>query len=200
MPDRNAIQETPLRELIENVPFGYVTIGDAAYSPTEHLAPIFFGNRSKMEDYDNYNYFASQCCIRIEMAFGLMSMKWGLLQRPLRLPVSRIKFLIVALGRLHNYCINERLSSNQSCFDSQGDAEAVTAYNIPATSHSRDNTPICITGIEENLPSSGMETLRGHSITRELMVRRVANLGLMQPSRSVLYKRRGVTIVDSDSD
>jgi hypothetical protein len=41
------------------------------------------GAQAKVKKHDNFNYFASQCCIQIEMAFGLMVNKWGILNRPL---------------------------------------------------------------------------------------------------------------------
>jgi DDE superfamily endonuclease len=40
MPDRDALKECALHELIENLPTGYVAIGDAAYTATENLASI----------------------------------------------------------------------------------------------------------------------------------------------------------------
>jgi hypothetical protein len=43
------------------------------------------------------------------MAFRLMVKKWGILQRPLWMKVGNMKFLIVAIGQMHNFCINERL-------------------------------------------------------------------------------------------
>lgn len=52
------------------------------------------------------------------MAFGLMVKKWGILTRPLEIKVRNVKRLIVAIGRLHNFCINERLA-----FQQQGEGE-----------------------------------------------------------------------------
>ncbi len=42
------------------------------------------------------------------MAFGLMVKKWGILQRPITIHMQNIKHLILAIARLHNFCINER--------------------------------------------------------------------------------------------
>ena len=63
MPDRDALKECSLYNLIENLPLGYVTIGDAAYTATEKLAPIFYGDAAKIMKYDNYNYFPSRCIL-----------------------------------------------------------------------------------------------------------------------------------------
>jgi len=65
------------------LPAGYVCIADCAYQPTEHFVPIFGGNLALKKDNDNFNFFALQLQIRIEMAFGIMTQKWGILQCPL---------------------------------------------------------------------------------------------------------------------
>ena len=46
------------------------------------------------------------------MAFGLMTKKWGILQRPLTNSLPSIKHLICSIARLHNFCIDERLGTN----------------------------------------------------------------------------------------
>ena len=75
--DRMAVKECGLFDLVQNLPPGYICIADCAYQPTESLVPIFGGNLALQKDNDNFNYFASQLRIRIEMAFGLMTRKWG---------------------------------------------------------------------------------------------------------------------------
>ena len=110
--DRVAIKESGLHELVERLPPGYICIGDCAYQPTEKLVPIFGGDLALQKDNDNFNFFASQLRIRIEMAFGLMTRKWGILQRPLSNSLRSIKHIICCIARLHNFCIDERLKSH----------------------------------------------------------------------------------------
>jgi hypothetical protein len=112
--DRNAVKVSGLHSKIENIPQGYVCIADCAYQPTEKLTPIFGGNLALITENDNYNYFASQLRIRIEMAFGLMTKKWGILQRPISISVERVKHIILCIARLHNFCINERLLNKEN--------------------------------------------------------------------------------------
>ena len=115
--DRFAITETncmgtSLRATIEGLPPGYVVIGDPAYECTEHLISLFYGNQRRNLLNNNFNYAASCCRIRIEMAFGLMNTKWCILNRPLKQPLRNVKYVAYAIARLHNYCITERLSRN----------------------------------------------------------------------------------------
>lgn len=109
--DRTAVKESGLYGLIEGLPTGYICIGDCAYQPTEHLVPIFGGEQANVKDNDNFNFFASQLRIRIEMAFGLMTRKWGILQSPLGISLSNIRHLICSIARLHNFCIDERFKT-----------------------------------------------------------------------------------------
>ena len=53
-------------------------------------------------------FYASQLRIHIEMAFGVMVKKWGILQRPIMISIRNIKHLICAIGVLHNFSINEQ--------------------------------------------------------------------------------------------
>jgi DDE superfamily endonuclease len=109
--DRQAVKESGLSALIDKLPTGYCCIADSAYQPTETLMTIFGGDLALVKDNDNYNYFASQLRIRIEMAFGLMTKKWSILQRPLSNSLPMLKYLICCIARLHNFCIDVRLDA-----------------------------------------------------------------------------------------
>jgi hypothetical protein len=109
-----AVRDSGLYEHVESLPSGYICIGDCAYQPTEKLVPIFGGDLALQKDNDNFNYFASQLRIRIEMAFGLMTRKWGILQRPLTNSLFSMKHLICCIARLHNFCIDERLKTTST--------------------------------------------------------------------------------------
>lgn len=128
--DREAISQIPLGRLVEELPGLYCAIGDCAYTPTEHLVPIFRGEHALSPKNDNFNFFASQLRIRIEMAFGLMVKKWGILARPLTIKLKNIKRLMIAIARLHNFCIDERLArpSNGTADATQPGAPPVVVY------------------------------------------------------------------------
>ena len=112
--DREALNQISLGKLVEQLPGFYCAIGDCAYTPTEHLVPIFRGEHALLPKNDNFNFFASQLRIRIEMAFGLMVKKWGILSRPLTIKLKNIKRLVIAIAKLHNFCINERLRARDN--------------------------------------------------------------------------------------
>ena len=179
LPDRVAIHEVELMDLIEGLPGTYVVIGDPAYPATEHLVPLFFGESVKRPEHDAFNYYASQCRIRIEMAFGLMTQKWGLFQRPFSGHLLHLPELLKAIGRLHNYTINERLDREANLTFS---IDSIY-YNQPSTIHTPAGVPVDF--IEDDCNVQLMTS--GISMVRFAMVDRVKHLGLKRPSNSVLF-------------
>jgi DDE superfamily endonuclease len=109
MNDNQAIHKVEIGQLIENLPLGYCVIGDTAYTGSERLVPLYDGADKLKPKYDNLNFFGSQLRIKIEMAFGMMTRKWGLYWRPLLIGLGKIKYVVEVIAHLHNYCINERI-------------------------------------------------------------------------------------------
>jgi hypothetical protein len=101
-PDINAIARTNLRDVRAALPLGFFVIGDNAYPASEHFVPVFVGADCLNPDNDNLNYFISQCRIRVEMAFGMMTQSFGVLARPLRIHPRHILTLMETIAHLHN--------------------------------------------------------------------------------------------------
>lgn len=70
IPDRDRVNNVALKELIEALPHGFISVGDVAYIKIEYLCPLFYGGQTKDLFPDNSNFYASQCHVGIEMAFG----------------------------------------------------------------------------------------------------------------------------------
>ncbi|CAB9512485.1 expressed unknown protein [Seminavis robusta] len=177
--DRNAMRQCALQNLVESLPTGVCVIGDAAYIPTEHMVPVYQGSDKLIPLYDNFNFYASQCRIRVEMAFGIMQMKWGLLSRPVGCSLKNMIWLAQAIARLHNFCINERLETAGPT------TEPVTNVNgtgyIPSVPHDVNGDPVRL----DNVYSS----CEGMSYLREFMANRVKRLQLKRPSRNKKRRR-----------
>jgi hypothetical protein len=180
MSDRDAINESGLGELINNLPGMYCAIGDCAYVATEHLVPIFGGAQALITRNDNFNFFASQLRIRIEMAFGLMVKKWGILQRPLTHSLKHIKYIVCAIGMLHNFCINERLKGkDEATIFTPSDYElspfeealrdAAASFDLGDITNSMD---------------------RNYSLNRIRMVEAINELQLTRPGKKKSLKRK----------
>ncbi len=72
MDDQTAFENTGAYDSVVSLTLGYYIICDAAYIASDRLLTIFHGADRLNVDNDNFNYYASQLRIRIEMAFGLM--------------------------------------------------------------------------------------------------------------------------------
>ena len=110
MNNKTAIHHCALGRYIECLPSSYAAIGDVAYEPTEQVTPIFYRVNWLDPLHDNFNYFASQLCICIEMAFGLMQMKWHYLLQP-RQVTTHLPHYIMGIAFLHNFVVNYHLQN-----------------------------------------------------------------------------------------
>ena len=168
--------------LIEKLPGLFGAIGDCAYSPTEHLVPIFRGDQAKYHKNDNFNFYASQLQIRIVMSFGLMVKKWGVLGRPVSVKLANVKHLVLAIARLHNFCIDERISPKAA----PGNQVVVfTPTNVAFDHHStmlRDEAAI------EEFEEMANEFESGRCYNRDRMVEEIQALQLTRPG---MEGRRG---------
>jgi hypothetical protein len=166
--DNDAMSQISLASHLAKLPLGYCIIGDAAYTATEHLIPIYKGIDRLIKKNDDFNFYASQCRIRIEMAFGLMQMKWGILRQPQSCSLNNLKYLVHAIARLQNFIINERLG------ESIGIREAPSTLSyIPSEPQDEDGNPILVEALTEGYGS--------WSQLREEMATRVEVLGLTRP-------------------
>ena len=69
--------------------------------------PPYQGASVGIRDLYNFYYYHSQLRIHIEFTFGMFTMRWGILRSaiPVNVTVERTVALVLALAKLHNYCI-----------------------------------------------------------------------------------------------
>jgi hypothetical protein len=164
--DNDAMHQTSLAARIAALPLGYCIIADAAYTPTEHIVSIYAGIDRLNPRNDSFNFFASQCRIRIEMAFGLMQTKWGILRQPQSCSLANLKYQVHAIACLQNFVINERLG------ESIDEAPRTISY-LPSEPQDEDGNPILIDGLSNLFP--------GWSELREQMAARIEKMSLTRP-------------------
>ncbi len=143
--------------------------------------PIFCGVNALVQKNDNFNFFASQLRIRIEMAFGLMVKKWGILARPLTIKLKSVKTLMFAIAKLHNFCISERLLANRQSQVQHNQQMIFTPTNVAFTRHKamlRDESAL------EQFEELAKGYKNAWSNNRERMVREIEALQLTRPGMS----------------
>jgi DDE superfamily endonuclease len=171
MNDSIAIHEVDIAEKIEQLPFGFCVIVDCAYNATEHLIPLYSGADKLKPELDDFNFFGSQLRIRIEMAFG-MSKKWGILWRPLIVSMYNVKYIVEAVARLHNFCIDERIIEARE--EGIGEVDPVVEAHVDGRGSLEELAERLAHSQYENLA----EGVAGFSANRDNMVLRIQALGL----------------------
>ena len=175
--DQVAFECTPLFEYIKELPGGYYIIGDAAYSVGEKLLTPFTGGHRSDPAKDAYNFFLSQLRIRIEMSFGLLTNKWRILQAPLQTSLHLSSEILMACGRLHNFCITEDGHQHQ-----HGTTDSAILASIEPNRHSQFGwgyTPTV----------KKYRSMPGTSIIRDMLLRKVTQQGMRRPPGNVERRR-----------
>jgi hypothetical protein len=181
--DRAAYKSCRIDEMVEQLPMDFVILADAAYEPSEHCIPMYYGSQKKTPKYDNYNFFASQLRIRIEMCFGMMTRKFLILDAPVQTLVRKTILMVQVIARLHNYCINERLRVDPYAIARACQKRQKKLRTLPSVPMDEDGYPI------ELEHEKGMYRTHGHSITREIMATNIANRGLHRKDNERLQER-----------
>lgn len=110
--DSVAFTDTRLYSLLQQkgdflLKHGFFLVGDSAYNLESFLlVPYPQAGPRSLED--NYNYYHSNCRIRIECAFGEMVMRWGIFWRTLNFDLEQVGDVVSSAALLHNFIIDER--------------------------------------------------------------------------------------------
>ena len=63
IPDRDAMDQCALGDLVRDSPSGCVSIRDAACTVHESLCALCHGDAAKLKKHDSFDFHGSQCCI-----------------------------------------------------------------------------------------------------------------------------------------
>jgi hypothetical protein len=95
----------------KKLPANHWIAGDDAYGCSNSLLTPYPG-RGLSPPQDTFNYHLSLQRCSIECAFGILVARWGILWRPLSVPLHRVHLVVLTCMKLHNICINARLNLN----------------------------------------------------------------------------------------
>jgi DDE superfamily endonuclease len=86
---------------------GLCLFGDNAYINSPFIATPYPNVSGGYKD--AYNFFHSQLRIRVECAFGMFVHRWGILRTaiPCGISIRKTTSLVLALAKLHNFCIDQ---------------------------------------------------------------------------------------------
>jgi hypothetical protein len=81
---------------------------DSAFACTEQeLTPWSRGRNAMPKCKDTFNYYLSAQRQCVERTFGILQARWGILWRPVKADFNNVKFLLLALCRLHNFIMRD---------------------------------------------------------------------------------------------
>ena len=162
--DCRAYSMLSLKDIVDKLKPGQYIIADNAYVTTEHLITPFCGSQREEPEKDAFNFYLSQVCICIEMAFGLMTTKWRILRGPLQVKLKNIPSVLMSIVCLHNFCISERPETTED--------------NIDVMFH-QDNA---IGGQLGYIPSDvQVHDVAGDSMIRDIIVKHISDKALTRP-------------------
>eukprot|EP00954_Amorphochlora_amoebiformis_P004192 326780-Amorphochlora_amoeboformis.AAC.1 len=85
------------------MPCGFWIAGDAAYSCSDCVIGPYSDVEARNDRRkDNFNWSQSQLRIRIEMAFGKLVGRFGVLWKPMSISYDRAAIVAMACAKLHN--------------------------------------------------------------------------------------------------
>jgi len=93
----------------------WVVLGDDAFKAVPHVMTPFQKTWLTPQQ-KTFNYCLSKLRSTVECAFGLWKGKWGIFWRPLQVNKKNIRKLVEVTARLHNLCINRKVSDNLADF------------------------------------------------------------------------------------
>ena len=89
---------------------------DEAYAASSSVLTPWPGKKQTAAK-DSFNFWLSSSRIHVEQAFGILVARWGVLWRPLQIDYRKAAGLIMALLKLHNYCLdhNDAAADRHQC-------------------------------------------------------------------------------------
>ena len=121
-----------LYNIIENLPLGLYFLGDAAYTLKETLLIPFTGNQRDNPNHDAFNFYLSQLCIRIEMAFGRLVNKWQVLKIKQNFRLKKTSEILLTCAQLHNYVIDQQFLEKENPIIGVTDEEDFSNVDDPS--------------------------------------------------------------------
>ena len=69
------------------------------------ITPVPSSHASSEEN--AFNFFHSSLRMHVEQAFGMLTAKWGIFQKPLGFPMRESSRIIAVAMKLHNFCLSK---------------------------------------------------------------------------------------------
>jgi hypothetical protein len=179
-------QSFDLKKIFESLSTGVFILSDAAYTLSEPMLIPLTGVDRSDPAHDAFNYYLSQLCIYVEMAFGRLVGKFRIFSGTVGGSMDRVSStsILTACTRLHNYIISEdRPFNNDNNFASTG--EEMEALGITAD----NEAPLGMSFLPVILDDD-FESFPGILQTREATVEHINEHDIHRPLHNIALQRR----------
>ena len=139
----------------EHVIPGMTIMGDSAYVRSPFMSVPFKNNVTAEKD--AYNFYQSQLRITVEQTFGILVHRWAILRGPLCVPLIAAPSFVMALCRLHNFCIDAKDvidTLNMKEYETNDNDELYLQHLVSVSNSLKDSDMIdCnVVSVDENGP------------------------------------------------
>jgi hypothetical protein len=168
-----------LIEIERRLPPQFFLIGDEAFICSNQLLVPYSGRGLGIWK-DSFNFHLSVMRQCIERAFAILTQRWGILWRNIRVEFNRWSVLLTALAKLHNFCIDKNIPLNRNRFfeDEEFDDEAIIILNDNDNQMERDMA-------RNELPNNHI----AYSNRRANFTRDLEDKGVRRPKHALMNSR-----------
>jgi len=104
---KHSLHLPPAKKLLSNAPaIPYHFVGDDAFPLMTNLMKPF-SNRGLDDEKSHFNYRLSRARRVVENAFGILSNRFQVFQKPINLSAEKVQIIILACSALHNFLLQE---------------------------------------------------------------------------------------------
>lgn len=97
-----------------NIKMPYFFVADGIFALHENVMKPYTRTENLTKKKEIYNYRISRARINVECAFGILTARWRIFEKPLPFNLSTSEKVIMATLLLHNFIISEELNKDQS--------------------------------------------------------------------------------------
>lgn len=91
----------------------YFFVGDSIFALHKNLMKPYAQTEHLTRSQEHFNYRISRARINIECAFGILTTRWRIFERPLGMKVETVELIIMATVLLHNFIITLDLNTGK---------------------------------------------------------------------------------------
>jgi hypothetical protein len=181
----------------------WIVVGDDAFKTKGHIVTPY-QKKWLSPAQKTFNYFLSKLRAVVERAFGVWKGKWGIFWRPLVVRQENIRKLVEVTCRLHNLCINRKVSCDMKDFVVADDVFWIrTCSDEVRARYLKRNRPLPPAPIANHVAHfadratiaqlmRGLETERAQRVLRTKCMQRIEALGV--PRRVAALPQRCVRV------